>query len=73
MVFCAYSLLKLDVLRAPAYQAWQRRLKTISVAVRRQAQSVIEQFLLACHRILSHEAKPDQLFKLLFGKPAYQA
>jgi len=73
MVFCAYSLLKLDMLRAPAYQAWQRTLKTISVAVRRQAQSVIEQLMLACHRILSREAKSDRLFKLLFGKFAYES
>lgn len=73
MVFCAYSLLKLDMLQTPAYQAWQRKLKTISVALQRQAQSVIEQLILACHRILSREPNPEHLFKLLFGKLAYQS
>lgn len=68
MVFCAYSLLKLDMLHAPAYQTWQRKLKTIGVAFRRQAQAVIEQLILACHRILSCEPNAHKLFKLLFPK-----
>ncbi len=71
MVFCAYSLLKLDMLEAPAYQRWQRQLKTISVAVRRQAQWVIEELILTSHKILTREPNPEKLFKLLFGEVAY--
>lgn len=70
MVFCAYSLLKLDMLQAPVYQTWQRKLKTISVAVRRQAQSVIEKLILYSHKILSTENDPQSLFTFLFGKLA---
>lgn len=69
LVFGAYSLLKLDLLRAPLYQTWQRKLKTIGVALRRQAQSLVEQLILACHRILSQGTHPEQLFELLFGEP----
>jgi len=69
LVFGAYSLLKLDLLRSPLYQTWQRKLKTIGVALRRQAQSLVEQLILACHRILSQGTHPEQLFKLLFGEP----
>ncbi len=69
LVFGAYSLLKLDLLRAPLYQTWQRKLKTIGVALQRQAQSLVEQLILACHRILSQGTHPEQLFKLLFGEP----
>ena len=70
MVFCAHSLLKLDMLQAPVYQTWQRKLKTISVAVRRQAQSVIEKLILSAHKILSKETDPEPLFNFLFGKLA---
>lgn len=70
MVFCAYSFLKLDMLQAPVYQTWQRKLKTISVAVRRQAQSVIEKLILFSHKILSTENDPQSLFNFLFGKLA---
>jgi len=70
MVFCAYSLLKLDMLKAPVYQTWQRKLKTISVAVRRQAQAVIEKLILTSHKILSRETDPKPLFNFLFGKLA---
>lgn len=73
LVFCAYSLLKLDMLEAPAYQTWQRKLKTIGVAVRRQAQWVIEELILTSHKILTHEANPAELFKLLFGEMAHAA
>jgi hypothetical protein len=69
LVFAAYSLLKLDLLHAPLYQTWQRKLKTIGVVLRRQAQSLVEQMILACHRILSQGTHPEQLFKLLFGEP----
>lgn len=68
LVFCAYSFLRLDLLLSPAYQTWQRQLKTIGTALRRQAQSVIEQLLLACHRILSGVPNSQKLFKLLFPK-----
>ena len=68
LVFCAYSLLKLDMLQAPVYQTWQRKLKTIGVAVRRQAQSVIEKLILASHKMLSNETDPQLLFSFLFGK-----
>jgi len=70
MVFCAYSFLKLDMLQAPVYLTWQRKLKTISVAVRRQAQSVIEKLILYSHKILSSEPNPENLFAFLFGKLA---
>lgn len=70
MVFCAYSLLKLDMLQAPVYQTWQRKLKTISVAVRRQAQSVIEKLILTAHKILANETDPKPLFDFLFAKLA---
>src|SRR6266850_112897 len=70
MVFCAYSLLKLDMLQAPVYQTWQRKLKTIGVAVRRQAQSVIEKLILSAHKMLSNETDPQALFNFLFGKLA---
>lgn len=73
LVFGAYSLLKLDLLRSPLYQTWQRTLKTIGVALRRQAQSLVEQLILACHRILSQGTHPEQLFKLLFGESLYVA
>lgn len=73
LVFCAYSLLKLDMLEAPAYQTWQRKLKTIGVAVRRQAQWVIEELILTSHKILTREANPAELFKLLFGEIAHAA
>lgn len=72
LVFCAYSLLKLDMLEAPAYQAWQRKLKTIGVAVRRQAQWVIEELILTSHKILTREANPAELFKLLFGEMVHE-
>lgn len=71
LVFCAYSLLKLDLLQAPAYQAWQRKLKTIGVASRREAQWVIEELILASHKILMREPNPEKLFKLLFGDVVY--
>ena len=61
--------LKLELLRAPLYQTWQRKLKTIGVALRRQAQSFVEPLILACHRILSQGTHPEPLFKLLFGEP----
>jgi hypothetical protein len=70
LVFCAYSLLKLDMLQAPVYQTWQRKLKTISVAVRRQAQAVIEKLILTSHKLLSIETNPKALFSFLFGKLA---
>jgi len=73
LVFGAYSLLKLDLLRSPLYQTWQRKLKTIGVVLRRQAQSLVEQLILACHRILSQGTHPEQLFKLLFGESLYVA
>ena len=73
LVFGAYSLLRLDLLCSPLYQTWQRRLKTIGVALRRQSQAVVEQMILACHRILSQGTNPEQLFKLLFGEPVYVA
>src|SRR6266446_1139669 len=68
LVFGAYGLLRLDLLRSPLYQTWQRRLKTIGVALRRQSQALIEQMILECHRILSQGTHPEQLFKLLFGE-----
>jgi len=73
LVFGAYSLLRLDLLRSPLYQAWQRKLKTIGVALRRQSQALVEQLILECHRILSQGTNPEQLFKLLFGEPVYVA
>ena len=73
LVFGADSLLRLDLLRSPLYQTWQRRLKTIGVGLRRQSQAVVEQMILACHRILSQGTNPEQLFKLLFGEPVYVA
>jgi hypothetical protein len=68
LVFCAYSFLRLDLLLSPAYQTWQRQLKTIGTALRRQAQVVIEQLLLACHRLLSGVPNAHKLFKLLFPR-----
>ena len=68
LVFCAYSFLRLDLLLSPAYQTWQRQLKTIGTALRRQAQTVIEQLLLACHRILASAPNTQKLFKLLFPR-----
>ena len=68
LVFGAYSLLKLELLRSPLYQTWQRKLKTIGVALRRQSQALVEQMILACHRLLSQGTNPEQLFKLLFGE-----
>jgi hypothetical protein len=73
LVFGAYSLLKLDLLRSPLYQTGQRKLKTIGVVLRRQAQSLVEQLILACHRILSQGTHPEQLVKLLLGEPVYVA
>ena len=73
LVFGAYGLLRLDLLRSPLYQTWQRRLKTIGVALRRQSQALVEQMILACHRILSQGTHPEQLFKLLFGEAVYIA
>lgn len=71
LVFCAYSLLRLDMLQTPAYQTWQRKLKTISVAVKRQAQWVIEELILTSHKILSQAENPADLFKFLFGESVY--
>jgi hypothetical protein len=73
LVFGAYGLLRLDLLRSPLYQTWQRRLKTIGVALRRQSQALVEQMILECHRILSQGTHPEQLFKLLFGEAVYIA
>ncbi len=58
------------MLQAPIYHSWQRKLKTISVAVGRQAQSVIEKLILYSHKILSTENDPQSLFTFLFGKLA---
>ena len=69
LVFGAYSLLRLELLRSPLYQTWQRKLKTIGVALRRQSQALVEQMILECHRLLSQGTHPQQLFKLLFGEP----
>ena len=69
LVLGAYSLLKLELLRSPLYQTWQRKLKTIGVALRRQSQALVEQMILECHRLLSQGTHPQQLFKLLFGEP----
>lgn len=71
LVFCADSLLRLDMVKTPAYEKWQRKLKTIGVAVKRQAQWVIEELILASHRILSQEENPADLFKFLFGESVY--
>lgn len=71
LVFCAYSLLRLDMLQTPAYQTWQRKLKTISVAAKRQAQWVIEELILTSHKILSQKENPADLFKFLFGESVY--
>ena len=73
LVFGAYGLLRLDLLRSPLYQTWQRRLKTIGVALRRQSQALGEQMILECHRLLSQGTHPEQLFKLLFGEAVYIA
>ena len=69
LVFGAYSLLRLELLRSPLYQTWQRKLKTIGVALRRQSQALVEQMILECHRLLSQGTHPAELFKLLFGEP----
>jgi hypothetical protein len=45
----------------------------IGVALRRQSQALVEQMILACHRILSQGTHPEQLFKLLFGEAVYIA
>ena len=66
LVFCAYSLLKLSMLSAPLYENWERQLKTIGVALRRQVRSVIEPLIMACHRFLAGGRKPPQVFNLLF-------
>ena len=66
LVFCAYSLLKLSVLSAPLYENWERHLKTIGVALRRPVRSVIEPWILACHRFLAGGRNPQQVFNLLF-------
>lgn len=71
MVFCVYSLLRLDMLKTPAYQRWQRKLKTISVAAKRQTQWVIEELILTSHKILSREPDPAALFEFLFGESVY--
>ena len=66
LVFCAYSLLKLSVLSAPLYEKWERQLKTIGVALQWQVRSVIEQLIMACHRLLACGRNPQQVFNLLF-------
>jgi hypothetical protein len=73
LVFGAYGLLRRDWLRSPLYQTWQRRLKTIGVALRRQSQALVEHMILECHRILSQGTHPEPLFKLLFGEAVYIA
>jgi hypothetical protein len=73
LVFGAYGVLRLDWLRSPLYQTWQRRLKTLGVALRRQSQALVEPMILECHRILSQGTHPEQLFKLLFGEAVYIA
>jgi hypothetical protein len=73
LVFGAYGLLRLDLLRSPLSQTWPRRLKTLGVALRRQSQALVAQMILECHRILSHGTHSEQLFKLLFGEAVYIA
>ena len=66
LVFCAYSLLKLSVMSAPLYEKWERQLKTLGVALRRQVRRVIEPLIMACHRFLASGKNPQQVFHLLF-------
>ena len=56
------------MLQAPVYYSWQRKLKTISVAVCRHAQSVIEKLNFFSHKTLPIEPDPENLFAFLFGK-----
>lgn len=73
MVFCAYSLLKLDLLQVPLYKGMQTQLKAIGIALRRQVRIMIEKLILACHKMLCNQANARKVFKLLFGHLAYES